>query len=370
MTTLPQDMVLPLRTVSGAGSAERLLLECQAFGARGILVHGHSLVTNGGFHRLTADIRIGEQIISWCHPGGEPTLDQLEDLLKTARGHGVEWVAAVGGGSVLDVAKAAAGLMDAPLPPRDYHTGAPIEPSRISFIAVPTTAGTGSEATMVSVLTDETLGVKKSIRHPSFMARLVLLDPDLLAGCPPKIVASAGMDALTQAIEAYTSRKACTFTDAMATAAIPMIYESLPVVYRSGGTDATGRLLQGSFLAGIALSGARLGVVHGIAHPLGARYHLPHGRVCAVCLLPALRFNREAMGKKYDAIGRLVGGDLIEVASSLLDALGISSPFRGKQLIDESGIIAEALASGSTAANPRIVTDADVRNLLCELFRP
>lgn len=368
MTTLPEDMVLPLRTISGTGSIDRLLPECMAVGARGILVHGHSLVKNGRLRRLTGAIDTGDKVVTWCHPGGEPTLGQLEGLLEICRARRVEWVAAIGGGSVLDVAKAAAGLMEAPLSPKEYHAGAPIEPSRIPFIAAPATAGTGSEATTVSVLTDADKVVKKSIRHPSFMARLVILDPDLTAGCPPEIVANSGADALTQAIEAYASRKACVFTDAIAAAAIPMIHGSLPAVYRGKGGDAAARLLQGSYLAGIALSGARLGAVHGLAHPLGARYHLPHGLVCAVCLLPVLRFNREAMGRKYAELARLLGGDPVEAVSSLLDLLAISSPFKGEPIIDEPGIIRETLASGSTAANPRTVAAEDVSRLLQELF--
>lgn len=221
---------------------------------------------------------------------------------------------------------------------------------------------------MVSVLTNSEENLKRSIRHPSFMARCVILDPDLLAGCPRDVLASAGMDALTQAIESFTSRHATWLTDVLAQKAIGMIAESLPLAYGSEGRDAAGALLEGSYLAGLALSNARLGVVHGLAHPLGVRYHLPHGVVCSVCLLPALRFNRETMGDKYNAMREILGSDPVACVSDLMATLGIVSPFAGREIIDREGIIRETLASGSTAANPRPVSATDAQALLDAIF--
>ncbi len=368
MNVLPNDLLFPLRTISGGGAITQLIPECLTFGARGMLVHGRSLAESGVLDRLLANVPYDRSICNWRHPGGEPTLAELEDLLAAARGHGADWIAAIGGGSVMDIGKAAAGLLEAPLAARDYHDGEPIEASRIPFLAAPTTAGTGSEATTVSVLTNTDENLKRSIRHPSFMARTVILDSELLAGCPQAVLASAGMDALTQAIESFTSRNATWLTDALAQKAIGMIAESLPVAFDSGGHEGADVLLEGSYLAGIALSNARLGVVHGLAHPLGVRYHLPHGVVCSVCLLPALKFNRAAMGPKYDAMGRMLGGDPVERVAELITMLGISSPFAGRELADADGIVQETLASGSTAANPRSVQAADVDALLAEIF--
>lgn len=368
MLTLPASLLFPLRTISGKGSVDLLLSECLTFGSRGMLVHGRSLAQRGILERILSAAPADQSVCNWRHPGGEPTLAQLEDLLTAARGHGCDWIAAVGGGSVMDIAKAAAGLLDAPLPVRAYHDGAPIEASRIPFIAAPTTAGTGSEATMVSVLTNAGENVKRSIRHPSFLARCVILDPDLLKGCPAEVLASAGMDALTQAIESFTSRNATWLTDALAKKAISMVADSLPVACQSGGCEAADELLEGSYLAGLALSNARLGVVHGLAHPLGARYHLPHGVVCSVCLLPALRFNREAMGAKYEVMADILGGDPGEFVSGLMTTLGVVSPFAGRDIVERKAIIEETLASGSTAANPRTVSEADAEMLLAEIF--
>ena len=269
---------------------------------------------------------------------------------------------------MLDVAKAAAGLMEAPLDPEAYHDGEVIPPSRIPFVAVPTTAGTGSEATIVSVLTNADTGVKKSIRHPSFMARLVLLDASVLAGCPPAVLAASGMDALTQAVESYVSVKSTWFTEVLSLRATALIARSLETVHADPFAPQAEDLLMGSYLAGLALSNARLGVVHGLAHPLGARFHLPHGLVCAVCLPMAIEFNREAMGTKYARLSEAVGGDLLSTVRRLLDALGVRSPFAGRELADTEAVVKEVLASGSTAANPRPVSASDVQDLLDRVF--
>ena len=242
--------------------------------------------------------------------------------------------------------------------------------SHVPFIAAPTTAGTGSEATPVSVLTNDDRCVKKSIRHPSFIPRLVVLDPHLLKSCPTHVIASAGMDALTQAIESFISNKATPFTDKLSLQAVSMIASTLEAVYAQKADDSQLEdLLQGSYLAGVALSNARLGLAHGIAHPLGARYHQPHGLVCAACLLPVLRLNRDAIGPKYELLSDAVGGDILAAVEDLIQKLAIVSPFKGLDIADMPGIIEETLASGSTAANPHPVTSSDVEQLLDGLFR-
>ncbi|MBL7115189.1 MAG: iron-containing alcohol dehydrogenase [Kiritimatiellae bacterium] len=368
MRTIPAILTLPPRTLTGRDAVDHLLVECRKFGPRGMLVCGASLIRSGVRDRILAGTEGSHDISTWRHPGGEPTLDQLEQLLAAARGHGVDWIAAVGGGSVLDIAKAAAGLLEAPAPAVCYHDGESIPSSRIPFVAVPTTAGTGSEVTTVSVLTNAATGVKKSIRDPSFMARLVMLDSALITTCPSHVMAASGLDALTQAIEAYVSRNATWMTDVFALEAVRLVAQSLPCVYRGDRGSACDALLTGSSLAGLALSNARLGLVHGLAHPLGVRYHQPHGLVCAVCLPLVLAYNREAMGAKVDRLSEAMGGDVFSRVQELMRILQLVSPFGGKWIQDEDAIVRETLASGSTAANPRDVTGDDVRQILRELF--
>lgn len=366
---LPGTLVMPEKTLTGRGISKTLLAECRRFGSRGVLVHGAALEQGNRRQALLAGTPEDLSLCVVRHQGGEPTLGQVSALLECARHHQAGWIAGIGGGSVLDLAKAAAALINAPHPPAYYHDGAALpETGGAVFIAVPTTAGTGTEATLNSVLTNEATHIKKSIRAPGMMARLVLLDADLLADCPRPVIAASGMDALTQAIEAYTSRNATWLSDTLALQAIRQVSGHLEAVYRDATSPEAEPLLIGSYLAGVALSFARLGIVHGLAHPLGTLYSQPHGVVCAACLPSAIELNREAMGAKYDAIGAALGGDPVEAVLSLLRRLKLVNPFAGQPLRESGMIIREALASGSTKASPKSITREDVEWMLEQVF--
>ncbi len=368
MSLLPDMLTMPERTISGNGSVSRLLRECSAFGGRGMIVHGKSLRKNDVLRDLVRSAPPGVSLVTWEHAGGEPELCHVSELLKAARKHRAKWIAAVGGGSVLDLAKACAGLFHAEREIVFYHDGAPIERKGIAFAAVPTTAGSGSEATTNTVLINTTTGRKKSIRDSRLVARLVILDADLLASCPKQVVAFSGMDAFTHAIEAFVSRGSSWFSDQLALKAIELISGNLEAVYEGGTPGERMSLLTASYLGGLSFTTARLGVVHGLAHPIGARYHLPHGLACAICLPHAIELNREAMGGKYRQMSDAVGQDLSARVSSLINRLDINSPLKLRPIKDKKGIITETLASGSTAANPRRISAADVEFLLARLF--
>jgi alcohol dehydrogenase class IV len=365
---LPPSLILPAETLFGRGAIRDLLPKGARFGQRGVLVHGRSLAAADALAGVLARAPTGMEVLPFQHHGDEPTLDEVSALIAVARAHRAEWVAGVGGGSVLDLAKAAAALFHAASPPAAYHDGAAIEWPGIAFLAAPTTAGTGSETTINAVLTNPATGAKKSIRDTGMMARLVILDPDLLRTCPRPVVAASGLDALTQAIESFTSRKATWLSDQLALQGLTLIAAHLEAAHADPGGNAAEAMLTGSFLTGVALSFARLGVVHGIAHPLGSLYHVPHGLVCAACLPHSIELNRAAFGGKYDIMSQAVGGDLAGRVRTLTRAVGIASPFAGQALREKETLIAETLASGSTHANPKAITRADVEWLLSRLF--
>jgi len=354
----------------GAGKAQSLLAECARYGRRGLLVHGRSLAAHGVLKSLLPNSPSGLAVATWEHAGGEPALSDLDRLLETARKHQADWIAGVGGGSVLDLAKACAGLFHARQPPEAYHNGAAIETPGLAFAAVPTTAGTGSEATVNAVLTNSVTRQKKSIRDDTLMARLVILDPELLQYCPKRVIAHAGMDAFTQALEAFTSRHAVWLSDELGLKALTLIGTHLEAFYRGADPAAAGQVLMGSYLAGLSFAIAHLGVVHGIAHPLGVRYHVPHGYVCGVCLPHAVELNRSAMGGKYEQVSRALGRDLLELIRHMLVQLDMPSPFRGASVMEKEAIIRETVAAWSTKANPKSITPADVAWLLDRLFSP
>lgn len=364
MSLLPETLLLPQQTVSKAGAVLGLAATAAGFGRSGLLVYGASLARSGKLNAILERTPSGMTVRTWQHAGGEPTVDAVEALRAEIRQNRPDWVAAVGGGSVIDLAKAAAGLADAPESAAFYQThNAAIPAATLPFLAAPSTAGTGSEATVVAVLTDPARTLKQSIRHPSFMPKQVLLDPDLLEGCPPATLAAAGLDAFIQAFESYTSRFATPVTQALSELALVRIAGALLPLYQ-GNLAAAADMLEASYLAGLALSHARLGVIHGLAHPLGARFGVAHGLVCALCLPAALAFNRAVLERDLLDLKQRHGLDVEAKVQTWLEAMRLENPLAGRAVADRDAFIRETLASGSTAANPRPVTAEDAAALL------
>jgi alcohol dehydrogenase class IV len=331
-----------------------------------MLVHGRSLQRSGKLEEIKSSFNKRLSFQAYCHTGGEPTVFEVDALRADIKRGKISWIAAVGGGSVMDLAKAAAGLVDHPQETAFYQLNpSEIRASAVPLIAVPTTAGTGSEATVVSVLTNSETSLKQSIRHPSHMAKVVILDPELLKGCPPSTVAAAGLDAFVQAFESYTSRSATPFTQSLAELAIEKIAANLLQLYENrSNTNAAAEMLEASYITGLAFSHSRLGVVHGLAHPLGVRFKAAHGLVCACCLPAALEYNKVYIKDHLYALKSRYGIDIEELTTTWMDAMGVENPFQGKQIEDLDAITTETLNSGSTKANPREVTADDVHWLL------
>ena len=366
MCTLPKTLLLPQKTISEPGAVLKLSTLVAKFGERGILVHGNSLQRSGKLKEITDNFDASLSLKTYCHTGGEPTVFEVDTLRAEIKSNQISWIAAVGGGSVIDLAKAAAGLADHPQQTAFYQ----LNPSEISagalpLIAVPTTAGTGSEATVVSVLTNPDKGLKQSIRHPSHMPKVVILDPELLKECPPATIAAAGLDAFVQAFESYTSRNATPFTQSLAELAIERIAVNLlPLFENPANINAAAEMLEASYITGLAFSHSRLGVVHGLAHPLGVRFKVAHGLVCACCLPAALEYNKAHIANHLSTLRSRCGIDIEELVATWMDAMTLENPFQGMQIEDLDAITTETLNSGSTKANPREVTADDVRWLL------
>jgi alcohol dehydrogenase class IV len=256
---------------------------------------------------------------------GEPSPDQIDSMVRERRSGGYDLVVGIGGGSVLDAAKSVAGLLKPGNSVMDHLEGVgpelPYHGPATPFIAVPTTAGTGSEATKNAVLTHQGPdGFKKSFRDDALMAEYAIVDPDLFAGCPPSLIAANGMDALTQLLESYVSIRANPITDALALKGIAAVREGLFAWYAGGEDAVAGRaqMALAALLSGICLAQAGLGSVHGLAQPLGSFFPIPHGVVCGTLLAGAVRVNVEAMESRapahralgrYAEVARLLGAD-------------------------------------------------------------
>lgn len=368
MMDFPKELLLPQKTIFRSGAIAGLAAETMEYGPRGLIVHGSSFGKTGKLKSVLSVFPRATRIAVHQRSAGEPALDEVSEVIKWGKNADVCWIAGIGGGSVLDLAKASAGLFYAKKSPAFYQEGGEIECPGIPFIAIPTTAGTGSEATPNSVITNPDKRSKLSIRDKSFMARKVILDAGLLAGIPPEVLRHAAMDSFVQAYESFISKNASWFTETLALKAITLINSHILPAYKERKEEDLAALLLASYLGGIALASSRLGVIHGLAHPLGALYGIPHGLICSVLFIPSIKVNKEAMGEKYRVMSDLVGENLETRIKALLQELGIISPFKGKAIIEKEKIIAETLSSGSTAANPRTIIREDAECMLGEIF--
>jgi alcohol dehydrogenase class IV len=368
MKYFPKKLFFPQETIFEKGAISSLPEEVKAFGGSGLIVHGQSLLRDDKLKDILRGFSAPARVSTFCRQGGEPTLREVSLVIERAKEAEAQWIVGIGGGSVLDAAKAAAGLFHASHHAEFYQEGGGLVETGIPFIAVPTTAGSGAEATPNAVIINEKKKSKVSIRDNRFLAKKVILDSSLLEGLPSPVLQYAALDAFVQGYESFISRHASLFSEMLALKAIELISTHIVPAYEHQDEESLGLLLLASYFAGVALASSRLGVIHGIAHPLGALYDMPHGLICAVCLVPSIKLNRETIKKKYDVLSSTVGMDFEQKAVSLLNYFSIQSPFRGERFIEKEKIIEETLHSGSTAANPKEITRSDVEFLLSALF--
>ncbi|MHA1791313.1 MAG: iron-containing alcohol dehydrogenase family protein [Promethearchaeota archaeon] len=270
--------------------------ECAEFGNEGIIVLSNSVKNKSGvYSKLIKELKnAGLRFDEHVKEKGEPTVDAVDMLANKAKNKQVDWILGIGGGSTIDLAKAAAGLAKNEGIASVYQEGRSLKHQGIPFIAVPTTAGTGAEVTNNSVLIDRKRGIKKSIRGDKMLPKVAILDPILTMSMPPSVTAFSGLDALTQAIEAYVSKASNAISDILAEKAMKVIWENLENAWKDGNNfQAREKMLFGSLLSALSFSNAKLGAVHGFAHPIGVKHGLPHGLICGVLLPHVMSFNLE-----------------------------------------------------------------------------
>ena len=356
--------------VVGRGCFDRLGDVAAGLGKRALLVTGRHAMRQAGVTDRAGSMlhRAGVQPVLFEGVIGEPTAEQVDAGRALAAEHACDLVVGIGGGGAVDAAKAIAALTHADAPTAVYVRGRDADAKlTLRCIAVPTTSGTGAEVTPNAVISDHESKLKASIRGRGVLPAAALVAPDLTFTCPPEVTAASGMDALTQAIESYVSKHATPVSDALAFQAAWLLIENLGAAYEDGNdADAREACAYGSVMAGVALAHARLGVVHGMAHPLGVRYDIPHGVCCAVLLPHAIELNREAAAGKYDWLSHVAGDRIEHVCRDLLRTLRLPDTFAA-YAIPESDfpiLAKESMPSGSLKANPRAITEADVIHLL------
>jgi alcohol dehydrogenase len=290
----------------GRGSFSKLSEIIHHYGRRMLLVTGAKSFPQSQHWGILCESLEREAItFGHCIIDQEPSPHMIDEVVGQYEADEFDVVVGIGGGSVLDGAKAIAGLLKLRHSVMEYLEGVGPERSyegpAMPFIAVPTTAGTGSEATKNAVLSIQARdGFKKSFRHDKLVAEYAVVDPALLATCPAEQIAANGMDALTQLIESYVSLKSNIFTDSLALESIRLVRDSLLVWYEKGAeaADAQDKMAYAAMVSGITLAQVGLGSVHGLASPMGAFFPIPHGVVCGTLLAPATRVNIEAMRER------------------------------------------------------------------------
>jgi len=312
------------KVVFGAGRARELPRLTAGFGGTALVVTGAGALTRSNWDALHEAFQ--KERVSVVHAAmrGEPTPDWVDATASAFREADIRVVIGFGGGSAMDAGKAVSAMLRSSGSVVDFLEGVGTRPHsglKVPLIAVPTTAGTGSEATKNAVLSRVGPGgFKKSLRHDNFVPDVALIDPELTLSCPPGVSAACGLDAFAQLLEGYVSTKATPFTDALALSGIEALRGHLVEVCgdAAGDVEARSQMAYAAYLSGVVLANAGLGVVHGLAGPVGASHPIPHGVICGLLTAPAIEANVQALLEagaqgepalsKYARVGALLTG--------------------------------------------------------------
>ena len=309
----------------GPGTISAIPGHIRRYGKSVLLITGKSSFTMSDKGRSILSLLKQEGLDIDLYPvPGEPSPEIVDGAIERYSDKKHTVIAAIGGGSVLDAGKAISAMMPVRAAVKDYLEGVGSKEhpgNKIPFIAVPTTSGTGSEATKNAVLSSVGKdGFKKSLRHDNFVPDIAVIDPELTLSCPPGLTAASGMDCFTQLVEAYLSDKSNDFTDVLALRAIARLASSLKIAFEDG-TDIEARtaLSFAALTSGICLANAGLGAVHGFASSIGAMYNIPHGVVCGTLMAPANEINVRELRRsgsnlaalaKYATLGKIFNLDI------------------------------------------------------------
>jgi alcohol dehydrogenase class IV len=293
----------------GLGSLGEIL---KGLGARRVMVVCDPGIVTLGFsaQAVAALDSVGLSAEVFSDVAADPPVSMVKAAADAARAFQADGVVGLGGGSSLDTAKLVALMINSNQPIEQMYGTNLATGQRAPLVQIPTTAGTGSEVTWVSVVTDDE-GRKKAIYAPQLLPDVALLDPALTTGLPPHITAATGLDAMVHAVEAYTSRTGKNpIADGLAAKALSMMANNIRTAMKEpGNIEARAAMLQGSLMAGMAFVNASVAAIHALAYPLGARYHVPHGHSNAIVMAPIMRFNLSAATKEYAELARVVMPD-------------------------------------------------------------
>jgi alcohol dehydrogenase class IV len=311
--------------IFGSGKLQELYGIISNFGKSALVVIGKSsLKSSGKWGEIINQLEKYSIRFKQVSIEGEPSPSMIDEIVDKMRDQNIEVIVGIGGGSVVDAGKAISAMILKNDSIKNYLEGVGDKTHnglKIPYIAIPTTSGTGSEATKNAVISEiGKNGFKKSLRHDNFVPNYAIIDPELILKCPPSISAACGMDAFTQLLEAYVSSNSNPITDTLALSGMKYIKDNIITVYSLGSNDIHARaaMAYGSLMSGIALANAGLGVVHGLASAIGGYYNIPHGIVCGTLLAEATKMNIEKL-KNQGLKGKNALKKHAEVGALLMD---------------------------------------------------
>lgn len=378
--------VIPNHTVVGTnvlGEAAPLL---KKMGNKAFIVTGRHVAVSDMMKQLTALLdENGIGCVIFDGITGEPTDTMIENGVEMLKSSGCDFIIGIGGGSPLDSAKAIAAMAVNEGSIADYN-GKEITGEILPLAAIPTTAGTGSEATKFTVITDSEKGIKMLLKGDALVPKLAIVDSSVTVGAPKSVTSATGLDALTHAVEAYTSRKAFSMTDTLAVSAVKRIMKYLPIAYKEPDNSlAREQMSIAALEAGICINNSSVTIVHGMSRPIGALFHVPHGMSNAMLLKECLSFAVSGAYEKFANLGRETGvasdSDSNETAAEkFIDSLQNICDVCEIPTLEQYGIdrdeyyskiskmATDAVASGSPANTVKEVTVDDCIEIYKKLY--
>ena len=305
---MAREFIVPGQIITGSGALTMAEETLKGLGKKALIVTDKVMIQLGNCAKVeTALKNQGIDYAIYSEIVGEPTDTMIENGLKVYKENGCDFLVAFGGGSPIDSMKAIGSLVINGGNISDYM-GKVIDVEMPPLVAIPTTAGTGSEATQFTIITDTKKDIKMLLKGKVLMPKLAIIDPQFTMTAPPKITAATGLDALCHAVEAYTSRKAQTLSDSFAMSAVKRIFKFLPVAFKDGkNEEARVQMSVAALEAGIAFNNASVTIIHGMSRPIGALFHVAHGLSNAMLMKECLGFALEGAYDRFADLGRAIG---------------------------------------------------------------
>lgn len=379
--------VMPGKVITGKGALQDAENEFKTAGKKALIVSGKVMERVGNVKKITEILdKLQIKYAIYTEIIGEPTDTMINGGAKVYKEEECDFLIGIGGGSPLDSMKAIALLAAEPDKTIADFMGEEITTQLPKMIAIPTTAGTGSEATWFTVITDTKTDVKMLLKGPVLMPDTAIVDYTFTLTSPRSVTATPGLDALTHAVEGYTSKKAQSLTDTFAVSAVKRIFKYLPVAYKDGNNEeAREQMALAALEAGVVITNSSVTIVHGMSRPIGALFHVPHGMSNAMLLSKCLAFAKDGAIDRFALLGREIGvakgTDSDEEAADLfIKALGDICKECEIPTLEEYGInkeefmkvtdkmAADALASGSPSNTRKEVTKQDMINIYQQLW--